>query len=559
MYLKEICFILFLLLVLSAKAQEQSNLDLRDTSYEKLIELFDDNITDTLYARRIANVYIEKAKINRDSTKMARGYQKLSFIAKKADAIKYLDTTIALSKNSTHINFPAVGYLFKSYYLYTVEKYEESLQNAITGYQFAKQKNNVDQQITALHQINGVNELWGDYDKALESQLLTQELLFKNRNSEVFAENYLASLEGIGNCYVRLRKPDSALVYYKKGIEETLQSKDSITYHAFVSKTGAALYVKGDYNAALDSLAKAHEYKDNFINSYDTHYNYYMGSIYFQQGNEEEGVTYYKKVDSIYNSKSVLYPELPMVYDKLSNYYKSIGDQELQLEYMQKLVLVLKLIDVKRVFIKGKISEEYEIPKLLEEKDSLISNLENKNALSTKVIWAVCAGLLLSLLAVFYYAKRQQTFKKRFQKLMDQKEAAANHDAESEEKVETSIDISEDIVDEILVNLQEFEANNEFLSQKVKLTQLAKNCNTNSTYLSKVINFKKNKNFSTYINELRVAYAFKELRDNKTFRKYTIKAIAEECGFKSAESFSKAFYKEYGIYPSYYIKQLQQS
>lgn len=556
---KKIYCIFFLLLVISVKAQENSFPDLQNTSYEKLIELFDEHISDTLNARLIAKAYITKARINKDSTKMARGYQKLAFVAKKADAIKYLDTTIALSANSSHSNFPAVGYLFKSYYLYTVEKYEESLQNAITGYQFAKQKNNVDQQITALHQINGVNELWGDYEKALESQLLTQKLLFENRNSEVFSENYLASLEGIGNCYVRLRKPDSALFYYKRGIKEALRTKDTITYQAFVSKTGAALYEKGDYNAALDSLQKAHVYKDNFINSYDTHFNYYMGSIYFQQGNNDEGAVYYKKVDSIYETKSVLYPELPVVYDKLATYYKTKGDQELQLEFMQKLVLVLKLIDVKRVFIKDKISEEYEIPKLLEEKDSLILNLKNKNAVSAKVIWMVCAGLLLSLLTVFYYAKRQQTFKKRFQKLMEQNVAAAKKEANTTVEAEVSLDISEDIVAEILENLSLFETNKEYLSQKVKLTQLAKSCNTNSTYLSKVINFKKNKNFSTYINELRVVYAFKELRDNSTFRKYTIKAIAEECGFKSAESFSKAFYKEYGIYPSYYIKQLQQA
>ena len=36
-----------------------------------------------------------------------------------------------------------------------------------------------------------------------------------------------------------------------------------------------------------------------------------------------------------------------------------------------------------------------------------------------------------------------------------------------------------------------------------------------------------------------------------------IKATAKESGFKSAESFSKSFYKVYGIYPSFYLKQLE--
>jgi AraC-like DNA-binding protein len=65
------------------------------------------------------------------------------------------------------------------------------------------------------------------------------------------------------------------------------------------------------------------------------------------------------------------------------------------------------------------------------------------------------------------------------------------------------------------------------------------------------------KNFSHYINDLRIDFAIEELKENSTFRKYTIKAIANECGFKSAESFSKSFYKTYGIYPSFYLKQLQ--
>lgn len=52
-------------------------------------------------------------------------------------------------------------------------------------------------------------------------------------------------------------------------------------------------------------------------------------------------------------------------------------------------------------------------------------------------------------------------------------------------------------------------------------------------------------------------YITEELERNTKFRKYTIKAIANECGFKSAESFSKAFYKKLGFYPSYYLRQLK--
>ena len=56
---------------------------------------------------------------------------------------------------------------------------------------------------------------------------------------------------------------------------------------------------------------------------------------------------------------------------------------------------------------------------------------------------------------------------------------------------------------------------------------------------------------------LRIDYVLKELKENKKLRSYTIQAIAEEIGFKKAESFSKAFKKRTGLNPSFYIKQIK--
>jgi AraC-like DNA-binding protein len=40
---------------------------------------------------------------------------------------------------------------------------------------------------------------------------------------------------------------------------------------------------------------------------------------------------------------------------------------------------------------------------------------------------------------------------------------------------------------------------------------------------------------------------------------YTISALAKEFGYNNTESFSTAFYKQTGIKPSYYIKQLRKT
>lgn len=551
--MKYILTFFIILVFANSKAQNLDYDNLESNSYNSLLKLYN-TASDSVIAKKIARAYINKSLKDLDSNKMALGYVKLAERSKRRQALKYLDTSIALTKNSKHKNFPALAYINKSHLLYEKEEYEKSLQNSIHGYQASKRNNNIDQEITSLHQIIRINELWGDYSKALETSLLTYNLLKANPEIEHYAEHYLYALEDIGKCYIRLKKPDSALVYYNMAIKETLKQKDSFTYLAFVSRTGSALYAKGNYNDALDSLQKGDKNRNLYNSSYLPYYYYYIGSTYYNQGNKERGVPFLQKVDSIYEKTHVLNPELPLVYDKLVSYYEEKNEQEKQLDYLYKLVRVVRIIDAKRVNIKNKTNEDYIIPNLLEEKESLIEELNKKNKTSNSIIWLVAAFLVISIGGLFYYIKRQRQFKLRFEQLISKQEA--------KKKKSNSIDtdsktISVDIIEDILNKLDAFEKENKFLSKEVSLNKISKSFETNSTYLSKVINLKKDKNFSQYINDLRIQYAFKELEVNSKFRRYTIKAIASECGFKSSESFSKAFYKSFGIYPSYFIKQLE--
>ncbi|PHS63451.1 MAG: hypothetical protein COB12_09130 [Flavobacterium sp.] len=548
-------FIIIVLITMNANSQNFKKDSLINTSYESLIELYDLYLLDTINAFKIAKVYLEKAKKDNDSTKIARAYARMAFVSERRKALNYLDTTIIFSKNSADKNFPAEGYINKSLYLFDNDEYEKSLKNAILGYQSAKDKDNIDQQLTALHQINAINTLWGNYRKALDSELLTYKLLMKNNNSEVFIQHYLYSLEGLGKCYVRLNKPDSALFYFKKGIVEAIKRKDTVTYYAFVSRSGSALYKTQNYKAALDSLRKGDKIREAYNKKYLPYYFYYLGSIFYNQGNTKEGIKYFKKIDSIYEKRHVLQPELPIVYDKLATYYQNNGDKENQLKYLYKLIQVRKIIEAKSIYIKEKTEQDYHIPKLLEEKEALIEELNIKNSNTKVITWVSLSFFAISILVTLYYFKRQQLFKKRFEALENQLEIKSNKENKilSEEDLGLPITIIEEILSKLIV----FENKNKFLSQNISLNELSKNFKTNSTYLSKVINLKKDKNFSQYINDLRVDYSVIKIKEDSKFRRYTIKAIANESGFKNAESFSKAFYKKFGLYPSYYLKQLE--
>ena len=110
-----------------------------------------------------------------------------------------------------------------------------------------------------------------------------------------------------------------------------------------------------------------------------------------------------------------------------------------------------------------------------------------------------------------------------------------------------------------LKELERFEIKKKFLEKDLTLVHLASTFNTNSNYLSKVINYYRNKNYTTYLNDLRINYIVNLLKTESKFRNYTIKALAEESGFSAPQHFSKAFFSTTGIYPSYFLNQLNKN
>ncbi len=86
------------------------------------------------------------------------------------------------------------------------------------------------------------------------------------------------------------------------------------------------------------------------------------------------------------------------------------------------------------------------------------------------------------------------------------------------------------------------------------LNMLAQAVKSNTKYVSWVINQTYNKNFKTILNELRIKEASKMLDDFENYGSYTIQAITECVGYKSATSFIIAFKKMVGMTPSVYQK-----
>lgn len=92
-----------------------------------------------------------------------------------------------------------------------------------------------------------------------------------------------------------------------------------------------------------------------------------------------------------------------------------------------------------------------------------------------------------------------------------------------------------------------------FLDSRLSIKTVADKLGMSVNHLSQVINQQSGKNFFRFINEYRVDEAKKLLLDQSN-QKYTILAIAYDCGFNSKSSFNTIFKQYTGKTPSDYIE-----
>jgi AraC-like DNA-binding protein len=183
-------------------------------------------------------------------------------------------------------------------------------------------------------------------------------------------------------------------------------------------------------------------------------------------------------------------------------------------------------------------------------KEAFILSKE-KYYLSKNLIFSVISEV--TILLINYHQRRQKKYQTNLESLLKRIGNNATSRGYSKPRI---IPVSKEILEDVLLKLNAFEQQKGYMSPHINLNSLSKDLNTNSSYLSKIINHTKGKPFKNYLNDLRIENALEELKNNPQNKKFTIQAIAFDFGFKSAESFSKKFKSAYGLYTSKFIKNL---
>jgi len=556
---------IMMLLLLSGMGYGQKFIvsdSLKEKNFEELYEKIRTE-KDSLKQKLFTKTYLQKAK-NLDSiSEMGTGYHQMSyfFTNDPEKQFKYIDSGIALLKNTKHVLQTGNMYMTKGLYTQDRGNYPEALGYYLEGLEHAKKRNTLVYISLFSSRIANLKRKLGKYNEAkplFKICIQYQKTQLGKRLKDSL--RYLMFLNDLVSTYRLNKEIDSAYYFYNLG-EKMAQNKD--IKGAYRLSKGILKYHNNDYQSAITLINQGIEefLESKWPDSYG-YYNlidgyFFLGKSYNALGQKEIAINFFKKIDSIVEKADYLISESRPAYPEIIAYYKSIKDRDSQLHYINRLLYNDSIFYNRYKSTSDKLNKDFDTPKLLAEKQKLIASLEQENTkISTQnIIISILFGL--SLLGIGYYYYRQRLYKQRFLKLLEEKNNNPTTKNDSNDGPSGGNGMKTDTVNKLLDKLQQFEEKQGYLKQGLNTKDLAKSFGSNSSYLSKVVNTFKEKSFSSYINDLRIDFVIDRLQEDRIFRRYTVKAIAEEIGFNNSEAFAKAFYKKTGIYPSYFIKELE--
>jgi len=316
----------------------------------------------------------------------------------------------------------------------------------------------------------------------------------------------------------------------------------TIVYNRLLLSSAISDYQKGNYKASFDSIQKLEKieiYRKSDINTKISKY-LYKGKLCFRKNEDSLAIANLKKVDSISIKTNKYHLATSESYSTLIDYYREKNDTKKQLFYIDKLLKADSVLMATNTYLLKSINSKYTTPNLLMEKENIIKSLEENDLIKRMLLLILSLSSLILVIALYRNNKKKKIYRKRIAQL-------------GQTKKRQSHTIDNKITEKILDQLSEIESSTLFLNKDFNLNYLAKRLNTNTSYLSKIINKHKGKSFKQYLTELRINTLIKSLDVNPVMRKYSIEALAESIGYNNASSFTRIFKNYIGESPSSFL------
>ena len=540
-------------------------------SYEELEELITMYVSkDSTVSFKITRYYLEKASAEKDREKIAFAKGRLGFLLGQAEylesGIAYLDEAILLCQELDLRELEMRAHLTKGYIYNSNGLYPESIASYYKGLDIAEETADFSTYYSVINSIGWIKGSLEDYTGAVEimqkglSQLSDTTMVF---NGDIATRHQLriALTANISKAFENANMSDSSLVYVNRAFELVKPVEDSCVQKTLYMLRAEAQILKNRYNLAKEDIEKYKSICGPLSKNDSLIVGGNMGKVFY-------GTKQYAKAIEELNRGLKAYP-IPEDEEKyMEDYYKILakahkkeGNIDSANYYLEKHINTTTESDKLSKDLSTSFKNR-ELEKFQQELDDLTKQRSQRDAL---IVYGSIAGgaiIFLLILGLVRTNKERKANEIKFQNLLDKVNASQDlepqiintKDTELDQK--TSVDVNPETTQQILDGLKKLEEQHYYLHPACSAHNVAKRIKTNTTYLSKVINTTYQKNFSTYVNDLRVNYAILKLKEDTKFRGYTVNAIATELGYKSADSFTKYFRQHTGLLPSFYIKKL---
>lgn len=542
---------------------------LSQISMDSLYEKFNQN-SDPKIQKLIANSYLQRAKENGSDLEMANAYRLRAIIySGTITALSISDSLIILSKDLRENDYPAHSYYSKSVELIYQDRIAEALDLLLVTKEMAKENDN-DYLLMKIGRAMGLiyNKI-GQKEKSLSVMIESYDSYQKYPEWKTTkAEDYFKSISLLASAYIDLQDFTTALPLLKEGLFYSFDSNKR-HYSRFLHYYGMVKSHQGNHKEAIDSLKQGLVYVKEFENTYACGLAN-LGKAYVSAGKNKEAIQIFEELDTLCIHNDKLLKWALEGYNFLYNYYKSNQNQEKEILYLTKKnnaesVLLKKQVKIANLDL---IVEKSEI---INQQVDELGSIQLKNNLL--LFYAFSISLILigivtkknlfandTELDISNISPVKLNSEIKAAPIQTGKPISTKNDTDKQylgkEKIKP---LDPEIMRRINSGLHDFEVQNKFTKVGYNLNTLAKELQTNSSYLSKVINATRQMNFTNYINKLRVEYILDKLKTEPIFQRYTIRALAHEAGFNSTQSFTRAFTKYTKKTPTVYIKNLNQA
>lgn len=350
--------------------------------------------------------------------------------------------------------------------------------------------------------------------------------------------------------------------FYRRNVH---RSTDNPEYHLVSHMASAKLLsIEGRHEEAIHELKESLRDNGNTLIPSRNLFSSYeeLGKTFHAAGLNDSAIFYLGKAEDIARSNN--FPELLMsAYSNISKVYGAIGQKSLEDEYRYKRLNLNDSLFTTREF--GKI-HDLEMFHQADKFERHLNRLSMEKELRGKVLWVISIALIiLSGLLIFIFRqnrslqrKNKNLFEMNLEVMNAQKkeevEINSNENTSAKENENTKYNtsgLSDETAEEIKKRILQVMSNEEtFCREDFSLRDLAELCESNSKYVSQVLNERIGMSFSQYLNERRVSVARRMFVDHEKNGHLTIEAIVGELGYKSRSSFSKTFKRITGLSPS---------